>query len=490
MIRAPDRSAGQGGLRVSLAPEAARSLPEHLPFEVRQLLEVPTSSPNDMKPEGEARRGVSVLVERGTIGKPVRLAPGDYVVSALTPDGQVLTTTSPVTVTSDQTADAQLGAEPISFDVQFDAGTGTERAGPGSFRDLVGAQVSTSLAEAAASSLPWLRNQIATRGPSWVAAAVKMVTGHVQQNLDLGWVREQLIARIEHVTTSLTPADVLNALKHPTGPTTRIGPISWEALNPRERRAAADTFASSGARIGPISAVIVRDANRCIEIGDGERRLVTAVPCEPGSYTVALCFNDAANAGGTDSKPALHVEFFYPDSEANGLARYMRGSDFSQATQMAASILTSCRAGGGDGKKAPMMLTTLFACYVLLRSNELEPLRGFVDELGARWPDQPDATAIRIETYARLGRHPDAQKLCAEAAGNGVPTIASGIAYVQQRIRQYLEAEQDPDEPDFDEGPQTDKLKAALKKIAPVSMRLDLRTLVTAVELPQHTQKQ
>jgi hypothetical protein len=488
MITAPDRSAGQGGLRVSLAPEAARSLPEHLPFEVRQMLEVSTSSPNDPKPEGrEARRGVSVLVERGTIGKPVRLAPGDYVVSALTPDGQVLTTASPVTVKRDQTADAQLGAEPIAFDVQFEAGTGPGDE-PASFRDLVGAQVSTSLAEAAASSLPWLRNQIAIRGPSWVAAAVRMVIGRGQQNLDLGWVREQLIARIEHLTSALPAADVLNAFKHPTGPTARIGPISWETLNPRERRAA-DMFASSGARIGPITAVIVRDANRCIDIGDGERRLVTAVPCEPGSYTVALCFNDAGNAAGPDSKPALRVEFFYPDSEANGLARYMRGSDFSQATQMAASILTSCRAGAGDGKKPPMMLTTLFACYVLLRSNELEPLRDFVEDLGSRWPNQPDATAIRIETYARLGRHPDAQKLCAEAAGNGVPTIASGIAYVQQRIRQYLEAEQDPDEPDFAEGPLTEKLKAALKKIAPVSMRLDLRTLVTAVELPQRTQK-
>ena len=172
------------------------------------------------------------------------------------------------------------------------------------------------------------------------------------------------------------------------------------------------------------------------------------------------------------------------------LSQYMSRGDFSEAASMSSAILAAY-AGSSDRRvKPPRKLAALFACYVLLRQNQLEPLRGFVERLAVDWPNSPDAVAIRIETYARVGLHEKAANLCTCAPSLGVPTVASGIAYMQQRMRQYIEAARPQEDeellpnlaflrrPDF-----AAQLESAFTVVARAGSRLDSSMLVTAARV-------
>jgi hypothetical protein len=496
MTSNPDRPGSPlGGLRVGLASASATTQAEHLPFEIRQL-----------------RGSQAVVAGHGTLGHTVGLPPGTYTVSAFTPDGQVLTVPSAVTVEAERTADVLLELAPSA-----DVGGDPDEAVPASSTGPTGV-----LAQQ-------VQEQLQEQSPSWlhklwtaVAAPIaRVVLGHVQQAVDAAWLQEILSAQIMRLSSFESVQQMKDSLLNPSGPRARLIKMSWDAFSPDQGPKLEEESATLALRLGPMTVLGVQEENCCVEVEDAQtHRLIAAVPYEKGGYSFVACFRD------TDTSTAgekLRIEFYFADSDTNLLFGYMSRGNFPQAGSMATAVLAAYEAqqqrkGRNESQppkdatesperkdgsepqrlkkaKPPTTLATLLSCYVLLRENELGPLRGFLAKQPRRWSQSPDAAAIRIETYARLGRHEEAAKLCAAAPALGVPSIASGIAYVKQRIRQYIEAATDPasdgqpDDKTFMPSPElTEKLKAAWKTFGPVGAALDLRTLVTAIRVRASTE--
>jgi len=474
MISTPDRTGiALGSLRVSLATgltNAANLSTEHFPFEVREVL-----------------GGHSVLSARGTLGRTVELAPGNYTVSAIAPDGQVFTTPA-VEVEPAKTAEVQLEPAPVAV-------AGSEPAGSDAV--LLSAGPPPALTKL-------VGDQISKQGPSrlkdlWTMIAgpvTRLLLGQVQQKIDVGWLQEILTSQIRRLSSFKSVQDMLDALLKPTGPKACTAAISWGMFLRDMSSKSAKRITAPIFRLGPITILLVSAEDRCVEVEDDENNhLVAAVPYEEGSYAIVACFKDAdssdvRDAEGSDAKLTLRIDFYFPDSDANSLFRYMTRSDFPQASAMASAILAAYSRVSDHSANMPGKLATLFACYMLLRENRLDELHGVVDQLAQRWPKSPDAAAIRIETYARLGRHEEAVNLCRLAPSLGVPMLASGVAYLQQRMRQYIEAAGPPDgdeqadEDTFAPTPEIRRdLVSAWHTVARVGACLDLRTLVTAARV-------
>jgi hypothetical protein len=465
MISTPYRpTTHPGSLRVSLVGEAANIGIEHLPFEVREVRE---------------DRSV-VSVARGTLGGTIDLTPGNYVVTALAPDGQVLMTPSTVNVQSEQTAEARLEQAAVRVTASQPAGSDVT---------MPHHRSSSILAER-------VRQQISKQGPSWlkefwtkfVSSAARLLLRQVQQKIDLGRLQELLTSQIERISSFESLQQMTDSVFSPSGPNAGTAAISWDILSRDASQKSKKQTVTPTYRLGPITVLVVKAKGRCVTVEDDQdNHLVAAVPYEESSYTVVACFRDPEKS---DAKQPLRIEFYFPDLDTNALFRYMSRADFPEAGSMSSAILASYDRASDRTLKMPSKLATLFACYVLLRQNQLEPLRGFVDRLAQRWPQSPDAVAIRIETCARLGLHAEAAELCSTAPSLGVPMIASGIAYMQQRIRQYIEAatapdgEEQPDGPAFAPRPElTTGLKSAWNTVTSVGAGLDARTLVTAVRV-------
>jgi hypothetical protein len=218
------------------------------------------------------------------------------------------------------------------------------------------------------------------------------------------------------------------------------------------------------------------------------------MPNDGTGYTIATCVGEGStsDAGGSGSDRAedLIVECYFSDRDTNALFQYMARGEFPEARGMAAAMVSS-QEPETENAKPPTKLARLFASYVQLRENRLDGLQQVVDRLVEEWPGSPDVAAVRMELLARSGQHLAAAELCASVPALGVPMMASGIAYVQQRSRQYLDnvpgtgGEGLPMDGDsFSLTPELgESLEKAWKTIAPIGAGLDSRTIVTAIRL-------
>ncbi|HEU0081983.1 MAG TPA: hypothetical protein VFQ87_03850 [Bradyrhizobium sp.] len=452
-------------LRVSVAGGPSHVRTQFLPFEVR-----------------DARSG---LVKRGVLGKPVDLDPGDYWVSATLPDGQVLATPSPVAVGTEHAAEAVLMPSSVSFTEPGAQADAAHPAAPSAGPGQLSSQVREKISDVDQSAPPWLKNAastVVTTVFNWVGGKVPAFA-QIAKRVDLEWLQEVLTAQLRHVSQFNSVQDIYSSLVNPSGPPARLVSIGWDVrssgavLKPVEQ--------TTKVPVGPLTVFVDSAEGRFIEVDGGRDHLAVAMPCDGVNQTVAVCFHDTA---GSDDR-TLKVEFYLLDRDSNALFQYMERGNFHEASAVATAVANYVGPKTQDAPE-PSNLARLLASYVLLRENKLDALDRITTELNSQWRRSPDVAAVRMEAFARHGKHAEAAKLCASAPSLGVPMFASGIAYLQQRTRQYLDAAMAGQPDPRNEATAlvlapavVDQLNAALTTIAPVGAGLDSRTIVTAIRV-------
>lgn len=91
------------------------------------------------------------------------------------------------------------------------------------------------------------------------------------------------------------------------------------------------------------------------------------------------------------------------------------------------------------------LLRAVTGAYVLLRANHLEGLDAWLRTLEGLCPALPDIPILRAELLARLGQHEDALALLRTAIGGRLPWFRSGLSYMLERVRLYIDVSGNPD---------------------------------------------
>ena len=84
------------------------------------------------------------------------------------------------------------------------------------------------------------------------------------------------------------------------------------------------------------------------------------------------------------------------------------------------------------------LLLGAVGAYVLLRVDELKGLRDWIENLRDTSALLPDIHILHAELMARLGEHEVAIASLELALDGGCPWLRSGVAYLADRVRQYL----------------------------------------------------
>lgn len=160
---------------------------------------------------------------------------------------------------------------------------------------------------------------------------------------------------------------------------------------------------------------------------------------------------------------------------ANALFLYVGNGLLAESKRLSLALVDS-------GTPPASMLQSVLALYVLLRANALSSVDPSLDRLLALAPDMPDTYAVCAEIRARQGRHEEAVAALRTGCELGCPWFRSGLSYLLERLRLYLE---------IDAGPSTFSLrpddrdrarawKAGLERIA---LRLDMSAMFTTFRL-------
>jgi hypothetical protein len=468
----------QGTLIVSMADEPSVATTRYLPFEARNVR--------------------SAKVTRGILGKPVSLGPGSYWVTAKLPDGAVLES-APVEVAAASTATAVL-----------------QPPAPLSAGGLILADAAGS-ADAAAQPLPSSVSKLTTGilekveelddPPLWqkvllrplLIAVFEKTLGYFgvpvptalrsQGSGEIAWLQRILGAQLRRLSRFDTLADAVNSLATPSGPEARFVAASWDIRSSTTPPKPTAAPRQSKLVIGPMTVLFANVEGQFIEVqGESGTRLVVAVPSDGGCRTVVTCSMESEAFPDDQAESMLKIDFSFSDSDANALFQYMAQVEFLEARAMAAGIVES--AAEPTGATSPTKLAMLFAAYVQLRENRLDTLDNVLERLGKEWPRSPDVAAVRMEAYARRGNHAEASALCASLPALGIPFISSGIAYLQQRTRQFLDSLETSDSPIAKRGfsltPQlASELEQTWRMVTPLGSGLDSRTIITAIRLPR-----
>ena len=93
------------------------------------------------------------------------------------------------------------------------------------------------------------------------------------------------------------------------------------------------------------------------------------------------------------------------------------------------------------------ILRAVTGAYVLLRANHLDGLDAWLRTLAEAAPSLPDIAILRAEMLARLGMHEDALALLRGAIGGRCPWFRSGLSYMLERVRLYIDVSANTDVP-------------------------------------------
>jgi hypothetical protein len=93
------------------------------------------------------------------------------------------------------------------------------------------------------------------------------------------------------------------------------------------------------------------------------------------------------------------------------------------------------------------VLRAVTGAYVLLRANALDGLDAWLATLAGVAPGVPDVPILRAELLARLGMHDDALDCLRTAIAGQVPWFRSGLSYMLERVRLYIDVSANTDVP-------------------------------------------
>jgi hypothetical protein len=120
------------------------------------------------------------------------------------------------------------------------------------------------------------------------------------------------------------------------------------------------------------------------------------------------------------------------------------------------------------------VLRAVTGAYVLLRGNALDGLDAWLQTLSVLSPALPDVPILRAELLARLGMHEEALALLRVAIGGRLPWFRSGLSYMLERVRLYIDVSANTEVPfriDDDELPRFIEARDRLDRLMGVLVR-------------------
>ena len=243
-----------------------------------------------------------------------------------------------------------------------------------------------------------------------------------------------------------------------------------------------ETIALSGDQPIPISGEAGRDL--LLELMDGETRRFFVVPFDrailSGSGEAAIDVSLAPDP----QKISLH--FASPVSaEANAFVEFVNHGLLDQSRAITADLV----AGGEDAlrEQETSALRAMLGAYVLLRANTLDGFEDWIARLAELMPQVPDVHIVRMEALSRLGKHGEAIAALRIAVTRGCPWFRSGISYLLERLRLYIEVDAETSDAfnlTKDDRARFMKSKTRLENMA---RRLDCASLFAAFCIPGET---
>jgi hypothetical protein len=136
--------------------------------------------------------------------------------------------------------------------------------------------------------------------------------------------------------------------------------------------------------------------------------------------------------------PGPHVRFRSTVSEeTNSLLSFVENGVLTEMWAVSEDMVNQGeRAMYGAGGS---VLRAVTGAYVLLRANAPEGLDAWLQTLAGLSPALPDVPVLRAELLARLGMHEEALALLRVAVGGRLPWFRSGLSYMLERVRLYID---------------------------------------------------
>lgn len=168
----------------------------------------------------------------------------------------------------------------------------------------------------------------------------------------------------------------------------------------------------------------------------GQPALNLTLPACSGEFCeVVLIPLSAAAAGDMES---LVVEVYLGNVDANALLRYRAQGLTSDAAATTASEDQAVSAKRLLHGKAREPVAAAIGAYALLRFNRLDRLQDWAENLYDGSRTLPDGAAILGEHLARQGEHAEALKIFLSLAERGLPLFTEGISYSLERLDLYI----------------------------------------------------
>jgi hypothetical protein len=180
--------------------------------------------------------------------------------------------------------------------------------------------------------------------------------------------------------------------------------------------------------------------------------------------------------------PTVHYRSLRSD-EANALLDFVDSGALNDMESVTVPMIERGAAGMLDAQFS--LLRGTLGAYVMLRANNVEKLEPWLAEMIDKAPGLSDIRIMRAELLGRLGRHSEAVDEIKVALISLCPWFRSGITYLLDRLRLYLDIEEE----DKATLPMTEVdwevfafAKSRLEKLSPY---LVTRNLFTTFDIPK-----
>lgn len=139
------------------------------------------------------------------------------------------------------------------------------------------------------------------------------------------------------------------------------------------------------------------------------------------------------------------VDFRTSDAAVNTMLAFVEANILTNMMRLTTELVKQAEAG--TNVAAISTLGTITGTYILLRSNVLEGVEKWLDQVDEIDPGQPDISILRVEMLGRLGRHDDAVEFLKGMIGGRAPWFRAGLSYMLERLRLYVDVSNNPDAP-------------------------------------------
>ncbi len=363
------------------------------------------------------------VVETGVSGKPIEVPPGDYYVWVRLPNGRESGSGEPVTVTAGATiiAPPLRGAisaiTPAPDDAEAPAPTAAAPdAAPAAAMMMADAPSLMSDAPSLMSDAPSLMSDAPSMAAAEPTIAAPAQLAPESSRVDMPAARS--------IDAWLWRGEWFAAWGSPDAPTM---PDSTPAT------AAPVTLSTATPLIVPRG-----DNDQLLALPNRDGRRFVVVPFDQ----CTACIGETANVQEIDARLAFvgdDAVVTYHSTVVGATNALLELVDSASLTDMVMVSDDMIKQGesaliGAGGS----VLRALIGGYVLLRANQTEGLRGWLDILAGRPPVLTDIAILRAELFARLGLHQEALNELGAAIAGPCPWFRSGLSYMAERVRFYL----------------------------------------------------